>query len=62
VLEGRGCGPDSGEPGSADISIFERAHERKAACGRAAVDDRTPTRLVYLARQASPTIEEGGTG
>jgi SAM-dependent methyltransferase len=96
--EGRGCGPDPGEPGSADISIFERAdgawlrhasrHEQRwwgtndvrRACAAAGltlvavhgqlpgarlqpdVDESTHTKLVYLARRSSPTIEEGGTG
>ena len=31
LLGGRGCEPDRGEPGSADISIFERAGDASAA-------------------------------
>jgi SAM-dependent methyltransferase len=94
--EGRGCKPEPGEPGRADISIFERAngawsrhasrHDQRwwgrgdveRACGPAALrlvavrgqlpgarlqpdaDEAAHTKLVYLARRARPTPEEGG--
>jgi SAM-dependent methyltransferase len=94
--EGRGCGPLPGEPGSADISIFERTngswdrhasrHDQRwwskddvqRACGAAGLtlvavhgqlpgarlqphpDESTHTKLIYLARRACATPEEGG--
>jgi hypothetical protein len=48
--EGRGCGAAPGEPGSAEISIFERAGG--AWRRQADADESGHTKLVHLARRA----------